>query len=72
MPMVPILQLFARDAPGLEFPEGKDLLQLVWCALMHQQDPRLLVMPQLFWRNEAEIVAGGLLSESSGNHEEIS
>ncbi|MFJ3339468.1 hypothetical protein [Streptomyces sp. NPDC086766] len=57
------VSLFARDVPGLEFPEGKDLLQLVWCALMHEHDHRLLVMPQMYWRNEAEVFAGGLLSE---------
>ncbi|WP_432173563.1 DUF1963 domain-containing protein [Streptomyces sp. Tue6028] len=62
VPMVPILQLFARDVPGLEFPEGKDLLQLVWCALIHEQDDGLVV-PKLYWRNEAEVVAGGLLPE---------
>ncbi|MFI6941928.1 DUF1963 domain-containing protein [Streptomyces sp. NPDC050418] len=63
VPMVPILQLFARDVPALEFPAGKDLLQLVWCALMHEHDDRLLVMPQLYWRNEAELMTDGLLSE---------
>ncbi|MFF4052667.1 DUF1963 domain-containing protein [Streptomyces chartreusis] len=62
VPMVPILQLFARDVPGLEFPDGKDLLQVVWCALNHEQDPGP-VMPRLYWRNEAEVAAGGLLSE---------
>lgn len=65
VPMVPILQLFARDVPGLEFPEGKDLLQLAWCALIHEQDPGP-VMPRLYWRNESEVVAGGLLSEIPG------
>jgi hypothetical protein len=65
VPMVPILQLFARDVPGLEFPEGKDLLQLVWCALVHEQDSGPVV-PRLYWRNEAEVVAGGLLSEIPG------
>lgn len=63
VPMVPILQLFARDVPGLEFPESKDLLQLVWCALIHEQDPGP-VMPQLYWRNEAEVVAGGCCPRS--------
>ncbi|MFE7043404.1 hypothetical protein ACFU9X_29370 [Streptomyces atratus] len=29
VPMVPILQLFAHDVPGVEFPKGKDLLRLV-------------------------------------------
>ncbi|MFD7434846.1 hypothetical protein [Streptomyces sp. NPDC059861] len=60
VPMVPILQLFARDVPGLEFPEGKNLLQLVWCALIHDEHDQGLVIPQLYWRNEAEVVAGGL------------
>ncbi|MEU5382073.1 MULTISPECIES: DUF1963 domain-containing protein [unclassified Streptomyces] len=73
VPMVPILQLFARDVPGLEFPEGKDLLQLVWCALIHEQDPGPVV-PRLYWRNEAEVVAAGLLSEipevSEGEYDE--
>ncbi|MFH8616700.1 DUF1963 domain-containing protein [Streptomyces sp. NPDC017979] len=73
VPMVPILQLFARDVPGLEFPEGKDVLQLVWCALVHEQDPGPVV-PRLYWRNEAEVVAAGLLSEipeaSAGQYDE--
>ncbi|MFI9820300.1 hypothetical protein ACIHFC_07460 [Streptomyces sp. NPDC052013] len=73
VPMVPVLQLFARDVPGLEFPEGKDLLQLVWCALIHEQDPGP-VMPRLYWRNEAEVTAGGLLTEipevSEGEYDE--
>ncbi|MFJ2741353.1 DUF1963 domain-containing protein [Streptomyces sp. NPDC087440] len=58
VPMVPILQLFARDAPGLEFPEGKDVLQVVWCALNHDDGP-FLVSPRLYWRNEAQVVADG-------------
>ncbi|MGX1541022.1 DUF1963 domain-containing protein [Streptomyces adustus] len=62
VPMVPILQLFARDVPGLAFPDGKDLLQLVWCALIHEQDSGPVV-PRLYWRNEAEVLAGGLLPE---------
>ncbi len=74
VPMVPVLQLFARDVPGLAFPEGKDLLQLVWCALIHEEDPQGLVLPRLYWRNEAEVVAGGLLSEipevSEGEYDE--
>ncbi|MFD8222792.1 hypothetical protein ACFV16_01260 [Streptomyces massasporeus] len=65
VPMVPILQLYARDVPELEFPEGKDLLQLVWCALVHEQDAGPVV-PRLYWRNEAEIVAAGPLSEIPG------
>ncbi|MEU6419674.1 hypothetical protein [Streptomyces spiralis] len=50
-----------------------NLLQLVWCALIHEQDPGP-VMARLYWRNEAEVVAGGLLSEipevSEGEYDE--
>jgi hypothetical protein len=28
--MVPILQLYARDALGLKFSDGKDVRQLLW------------------------------------------
>ncbi|CAL9507381.1 DUF1963 domain-containing protein [Streptomyces sp. enrichment culture] len=62
VPMVPVLQLFARDVPGLDFPEGKDVLQLLWCALVHDEDPGPVV-PRLHWRNEAETLAGGVLRE---------
>ncbi|MFD4721854.1 hypothetical protein ACFWOY_22420 [Streptomyces sp. NPDC058423] len=30
-PMVPVPLLFASDVPGLPFPEGTDVLQLLWC-----------------------------------------
>lgn len=73
VPMVPILQLFARDIPEFAFPHGKDLLQLVWCALIHEQEPGP-VMPRLYWRNEAEVLRGRLLSEipavSEGEYDE--
>ncbi|MEV4948058.1 hypothetical protein [Streptomyces sp. NPDC053755] len=65
VPMVPVLQLFARDVPGWDFPEGKDLLQLVWCALIHDGHDGL-VTPRLYWRTEAEVMAGALLAEHPG------
>lgn len=30
-PLVPVAQLYARDVPDLPFPEGTDLLQVLWC-----------------------------------------
>ncbi|MFD3512185.1 DUF1963 domain-containing protein [Streptomyces sp. NPDC058657] len=59
VPMVPVLQLFARDVPGLEFPVGTDVLQVVWCALNHDDGP-FLVSPRLFWRDGTQVVAGGM------------
>ncbi|MFJ7419114.1 hypothetical protein ACIQXD_10880 [Streptomyces uncialis] len=37
LPVVPVVQLFARDVPELRFPEGKDVLQVVWCPLIHPE-----------------------------------
>ncbi|WP_433549271.1 DUF1963 domain-containing protein [Streptomyces sp. CA-294286] len=63
VPMVPILQLFARDVPEVPFPPDKDLLQLVWCALNHDEGPHLVV-PRLYWRREADVEERGLLAEA--------
>lgn len=35
---VPVLQIRAGDAPGLPFPRGKDLLQVLWCPRDHEDD----------------------------------
>ncbi|MFB7909723.1 DUF1963 domain-containing protein [Kitasatospora sp. NPDC056076] len=46
VPLVPVLQLFAADLPGLELPPGTDLLQLLWCPLEH--DPDFVPRPEVF------------------------
>ncbi|UNO38814.1 DUF1963 domain-containing protein [Streptomyces sp. MST-110588] len=48
-PMVPVLQLYADDVPELPFPEGKDVLQVLWCPFDHQKD--YMPRPQIHWRN---------------------
>ncbi|MEV6108398.1 hypothetical protein AB0M28_27385 [Streptomyces sp. NPDC051940] len=63
VPMAPILQLYARDVPQLEFPGGTDVLQLAWCSLEHEEDP-CGVLPRLFWRTESEVTAAGLLERA--------
>lgn len=30
LPLIPLAQLYARDVPGFSFPEGTDLLQVLW------------------------------------------
>lgn len=37
--MLPVVQLYARDVPGLVFPAGTDLLQILWCPLVHGAAP---------------------------------
>ncbi|MEU5158781.1 hypothetical protein AB0G74_04115 [Streptomyces sp. NPDC020875] len=59
VPMVPVLQLFARDVPGLPFPDGTDVLQLLWCALLHPDEPSESVRPVLHWRTESAIAPSG-------------
>ncbi|MEU6968146.1 hypothetical protein AB0A71_10445 [Kitasatospora aureofaciens] len=44
--LVPVLQLFAADVPGLEFPDGTDLLQVLWCPFDHE--PGYVPRPEVF------------------------
>ncbi|MER5208840.1 hypothetical protein [Streptomyces sp. NPDC002825] len=37
--MVPVLQVFKKDAPGPWWSAGADLLQLVWCPNVHIDPP---------------------------------
>nr|BFE61497.1 hypothetical protein GCM10020063_060230 [Dactylosporangium thailandense] len=50
-PLVPVLQLFAEDVPGLPFPAGKDVLQVLWCPFDH--NPWSSPRPELRWRRRA-------------------
>ncbi|MGW0134114.1 DUF1963 domain-containing protein [Streptomyces sp. NPDC003299] len=74
VPMVPVAQLFARDVPELSFPEGRDILQLVWCPLIHPQDQAHAALPKLYWRREADVLAVGVLRDipapQAGEYEE--
>jgi hypothetical protein len=53
LPLVPVLQLFARDVPELPFPEGTDLCQVLWCPLDH--DPDSIPEVTLRWRDSTTI-----------------
>lgn len=48
VPLLPVLQVYARDVPSLPRPPGTDLLQVLWCSFEHGDD----CMPgvQLRWR----------------------
>ncbi|MEU6916813.1 hypothetical protein [Streptomyces olindensis] len=54
VPMVPVMQLYASDVPGLPCPDGTDLLQVLWCPFDH--DPDYLPRTELRWRTAAEVV----------------
>ncbi|MGY0062443.1 hypothetical protein ACWY4P_38930 [Streptomyces sp. LZ34] len=56
-------QLYAADVPGLPFPPGTDLLQLLWCPYDHEAYcvpwPELpwpeLPWPELRWRASGDV-----------------
>jgi len=52
-PLVPVLQLFAADVPELPFPDGTDLLQVLWCPFDHE--PWGSPKPRLWWRRSADV-----------------
>ncbi|MFF7339745.1 hypothetical protein ACFZAT_20700 [Streptomyces sp. NPDC008163] len=37
--MLPVVQVFRRDAPGEWWPEGADVFQLLWCPNTHWDPP---------------------------------
>lgn len=53
---VPLLQLFRRDVQQLPFPDGTDLLQLLWCPRDHADD-KWPAGPKttLYWRDSTTI-----------------
>ncbi|MBE1490409.1 hypothetical protein [Plantactinospora soyae] len=57
--MVPVAQIFARDVPGPWWPEGLDLLQILWCPTSHWDPPRNQAEGsptiELRWRHTADI-----------------
>lgn len=51
-PLVAVLQIFHRDVPNLPFPDGCDVLQLLWCPFSHEEGEPL---PRIVWRREADL-----------------
>ncbi|MFD4609625.1 hypothetical protein ACFWOT_16270 [Streptomyces sp. NPDC058440] len=65
--MVPVVQLYARNVPNLVFPAGTDLLQILWCPLVHEDD-QYAANPRLYWRSSALIAAGATAGEPPRPH----
>ncbi|OOC55089.1 MULTISPECIES: YwqG family protein [Nocardiopsis] len=47
--LVPIVQVHQADAPGIAFPRGRDLLQVLWCPYDHGEFRYPL--PRVHWRS---------------------
>ncbi|QBD77543.1 hypothetical protein EPA93_16710 [Ktedonosporobacter rubrisoli] len=58
--MLPVAQLYARDIPDLQPPEGCDLLQVLWCLFAHGDE--YLPCTKLVWRSSPTIT--DLLTDS--------
>jgi hypothetical protein len=65
--MVPVVQLYAWDVPGLVFPAGTDLLQILWCPLVHEDD-QYAANPRLHWRSTALTAVGATAGEPPRPH----
>ncbi|MBA9002636.1 MULTISPECIES: hypothetical protein [Thermomonospora] len=65
LPLMAVAQIYKRDVPGLPVPDGKDVLQVLWCPLRgHQGHPDdWLNMPalHLVWCRAADV--GEVLTE---------
>jgi hypothetical protein len=60
VPMVSVAQLYAADIPEIAFPEGTDLVQIVWCPETHDL-PKPAFQGKdcrVFWRRSGEVVYG--------------
>jgi hypothetical protein len=55
-PLVCLLQLYARDVPDLPFPDGTDLLQVLWCPNEHGL-PWCGPRPEAFWRRASDVAS---------------
>ncbi|WP_342795309.1 hypothetical protein [Kitasatospora viridis] len=56
--LLPVAQFYVRDIPGLAGPEGRDLLQILWCPNDHSGG---LPSAHLVWRDSGSV--GKLLTD---------
>ncbi|MFE5867073.1 hypothetical protein ACFQ6V_00315 [Streptomyces roseifaciens] len=53
LPLIPLVQLYARDVPGLPCPEGTDMLQVLWSPFEDIEGCSGAV--QLRWRRSSDV-----------------
>ncbi|WP_411079292.1 hypothetical protein [Streptomyces sp. cmx-18-6] len=56
LPLLAVAQLYTRDVPDLVGPEGKDLLQVLWCPF-ESHGPGRTIDVVLRWRRAADVGA---------------
>ncbi|MGW3046277.1 hypothetical protein ACWC9T_41370 [Kitasatospora sp. NPDC001159] len=70
--MVPVVQLHAADIPDVRFPDGTDLLQILWCPYRHPDVPGMHEhysgpAPKVIWRAAASLTGAISGAESALN-----
>ncbi len=53
VPLLPIVQVRRDEAPGVPYPEGTDLLQVLWCPYGHGE--YCYPLPRVHWRDSAAV-----------------
>jgi hypothetical protein len=53
VPLIPVLQLQAKDVPDVAFHPGANVMQVLWCPMNHG-DPVYVAKPFVFWREDSE------------------
>lgn len=53
--MVPVAQIYATDVPAYPFPQGSDLLQILWCPIHGGYGPDETISVR--WRHAADVSA---------------
>ncbi|PXF47999.1 hypothetical protein BWQ96_02190 [Gracilariopsis chorda] len=68
--MITVLQLRREDIGSVvRFPDGNDLLQLLWCPRLEHEDNGYSPIARTFWRDSATL--GALRSEMGGVNVEL-
>ncbi|TYB71270.1 hypothetical protein FXF51_02215 [Nonomuraea sp. PA05] len=68
VPMVGVAQLYARNIPEITFPNGTDLLQVLWCPNEHLLEDNHVPFLQLIWRRISDLT--GYLDDPPMRHHE--
>ncbi|MFD5247230.1 DUF1963 domain-containing protein [Amycolatopsis sp. NPDC058340] len=54
-PLLAVAQFFGRDLPNLPFPDGTDLLQVLWCPCEHDATHAFGPAVRLVWRRAGDV-----------------
>jgi hypothetical protein len=72
--MVPVAQIFRRDAPGPWWPVGIDLLQILWCPNEHWDPPAqqadISPVLEVRWRRAADVISPSTTPPSPSRYDE--